>query len=101
MLPSSPANTDTHAPARALRPRTKLTAVLSWLAAGRSLNRFEAERQLHDHTLNSTIPQIEARGVRVAREWETVPAFGGRTRVRRYWLEEPERSKARQLVGAG
>lgn len=81
---------------------SKWQTVLRGLTVG-SLNRFEAERYANDHCLNSTIPVIEARGVRVSREWETVPCRGGKgtVRVLRYWVEsEGENLKrAQALVG--
>lgn len=85
-----------------IKPGTKLAAVLSALAEGQTLNRFEAERVVHDHTLNSTISEIEKRGVRVERREETVRGFRGHpTRVARYWLAEDQRAAAKALLGHG
>ncbi len=57
---------------------SKIGRVLHELVKGQSLNRFEAERQLHDHTLNSTISDLANEwGVRVRRVREQVPGYGG------------------------
>lgn len=82
---------------------TKLTRVLEALARGESFNRFEAERQLHDHTLPSTVTAIQKRhGLAVARQRETVSGWEGcPTVVSRYWLEPGEREKARELLAGG
>lgn len=84
-----------------IRAGTKLAAVLSALAEGQTLNRFEAERVVHDHTLNSTISEIEKRGVRVDRKEETVRGYRGNpTRVSRYWLADDQREAAKRLLGS-
>ena len=87
---------------RRLRPRGKVGRIISTLAAGVSLNRFEAER-LGDHCLHSTISAIERHyGIRIERRGETVPGFGGhRTRVMRYWFAEDERQRAVGILGLG
>lgn len=83
-----------------IRSTTKLFAVLAALARGQRLNRFEAWRDLHDSVLNSTIAEIESRGVMVARREETVAGFrGAKVRCSRYWLEPEEREKAAVLLG--
>ena len=83
-----------------VRQHTKLHAVLAELARGRSLNRFEAYRDLHDSVLNSTIPEIEKRGIAVSRREEVVPGFrGSNVRCARYWLEPAEAEKAAVLLG--
>lgn len=75
--------------------------VLAMLYRG-SMNRFEAER-VGDHCLNSTIPEIEKKGVAIFREWEVVPCLGGKkpTRVCRYRVESSgdNMSRARDLLG--
>lgn len=81
---------------------TKLHNVLGALASGRSLNRFEAERELHDHVLPSTVQKIERYGVRVSRQLETVPGYAGsKVHTVRFWLESDERKKAAALLGLG
>lgn len=96
-LPSSGAQQP--APAMRLRRDTKLGRILSALATGRSLNRFDAER-LGDHCLNTTISKIERHGLLVSRREEVVPGYGGhKTRVCRYWLSEDECRRAVAILG--
>ena len=86
--------------ANSITPIPKWKRVLAEFARGHSLNRFEAERHLHDHCLNSTVSRIQAQGISVSRKNETVPGFqGAATRVCRYWLESEEREKAALLLG--
>lgn len=64
--------------------QNKETTILSALRAGRSLNRFEAEK-LGDHVLPSTIACLRAKGHLILATWEKVPTrFGIGVRVRRY-----------------
>lgn len=80
----------------------KWQRVLSAFLTGRSFNRFQAERELADHCLHSTVSEIQDRGVRIGRRMETVPGFQGLpTSVCRYWIEPNEENlaKARELVG--
>lgn len=86
---------------RRLRPGTKQFTVLAALARGRSFNRFEAERDLNDHCLHSTVSIIERLGISVCRRREKVPCLGGQreTHVKRYWLEPMERDRALTLLG--
>jgi len=67
-------------------PISKIDRVLQALHEPDGLNRFEAER-LGDHTLNSTIASLRARGVRIDSCWEVVPTrYTERgVRVMRYW----------------
>jgi len=81
---------------------TKISRVFSALMEGLSFNRFEAEHQLHDHCLHSTISDIQKRyGIEVSRVFETVPCLQGMatTRCKRYWiaLEELIRYERRQV----
>lgn len=79
---------------------TKLHAVLAELARGNRMTRFDAERLCHDHVLNSTVSEIERRGITVSREEATVPGHRGSTvRCARYWLEPAEAEKAAVLLG--
>ena len=83
-----------------IRKGSKIGRVLEALAEGRTLNRFEATRQLHDWTLHSTVSALEKHGISVARQYETVPGYQGHpTRCRRYWLEPDQRERARKLLG--
>lgn len=80
----------------------KWQRVLSALLDGRTFNRFEAERQLNDHCLHTTVSTLQDMGVTIPREYETVPGYQGiPTRVCRYWLEqsEPNLRRASFLLG--
>ena len=82
------------------KPWPKWKRVLHALLDGRSLTRFEAERTVRDHCLNSTISELEGKGVRIDRREETVPGFAGMpTRCKRYWLSEEGRHRAAELLG--
>lgn len=78
---------------------TKLSRVLEALAGGRSFNRFEAERQLHDHCLHSTVARLQSYGVRIYREPETVPGYqGAPTHVKRYSILPADRETALRVL---
>ena len=81
----------------------KWQRVLSALLTGRSFNRFEAERELADHCLHSTVSTLESKGVRISRKTESVPGFQGiPTEVTRYWLDLSDVAnvqKAFELLG--
>lgn len=74
---------------------TKTDRVFNALMEGKSFNRFEAERQLHDHCLHSTVATLErTRHIIISRKFETVKGFGGSpTRVCRYWIAQEERER--------
>ena len=77
----------------------KWKRVLSALLDGRTFNRFEAERQLSDHALHSTVSSLQAKGVIILREFETVPGYQGiPTHVCRYWLEQSEPNLRRASI---
>ncbi|WP_024931081.1 hypothetical protein [Methylophilus sp. OH31] len=77
----------------------KWQRVLSALLDGRTFNLFEAERQLNDHALHSTVSSLQAKGVTILREFETVPGYQGiPTHVCRYWLEQSEPNLRRASV---
>lgn len=83
------------------KPPTKWRRVLTALAAGGSYNRFDAERQLSDHCLHSTIARIQGKGVTVDRRDEVVPGYASiPTHVTRYWLAPASRERAVELLGA-
>ena len=75
-------------------PLTKKERVLSHFLAGEKLNRFQAEKIVHCHCLNSSISTLtNVDGILFDREWETVPALNGcaTARVKSYWLRiEPD-----------
>jgi hypothetical protein len=86
-------------------PDNKWQRVLRYFVNGGSLNRFEAEREVHDHSLNSTVSTTlqNGFGVRIDRQWERVPCLGGcaTTDVKRYRLnDDPDNvSRAKALLG--
>ncbi len=72
-------------PERSATPR-KWQRVLHAFVDGRSLNRFEAARELRDWCLNTTVSQLEQRGVVILRRDETVPGAFGTVHCCRYWI---------------
>lgn len=82
-------------------PRPKKWArVLRAMLNGRSLNRFEATRDLNDWCLHSTVARLQTRGVTILRREETVAGYAGNpTRVMRYWLAPESRQMAEELLG--
>jgi len=87
-------------PPRKIKKNTKTDRVLKALMS-RSYNRFEAERDLHDHALNSTVSNIQIKhGIRVDRCSETVPGYqGAPTTVSRYWISVDQREKCLIAIG--
>ena len=65
-----------------------------------SYNRFEAERKLNDHCLNSTVSTLQNRhGIPIERKWETVPGYlGNPTRVCRNWIAKENIERALKLA---
>ena len=85
-------------------PATKKERVLSHFLTGAKLNRFEAERIVHDHCLHSSVSTLQREhGLVIDRVFETVPALKGlaTARVCRYWLHpDPDNLKrARAVLG--
>lgn len=82
--------TDTTTPPPA---KTKANRVLAAFMSGRSYNRFEAERHLHDHCLHSTVAGLQPRHhITISRKFETVLGYRGNpTRCCRYWISLEER----------
>lgn len=64
----------------------KWQRILQAFVDGRTLNRFEAARELRDWCLNTTISQLEKRGVTILRRDETVPGAYGVVHCCRYWI---------------
>jgi len=84
---------------RRARP-LKWRRVLSAWVSGRSFNRFEAERELHDHCLHTTASVLQGKGVTILRRVEAVPGYAGiPTHVSRYWLAPESRERAVELLG--
>lgn len=78
----------------------KWQRVLAAFLTGRSFNRFEAERQLHDHALHSTVSTLQGMGVVIDRRMECVPGFQGlATHVCRYRLNPASFEAAKALLG--
>ncbi len=79
----------------------KWQTVLKGFLTGRSFNRFEAELELHDHCLHSTVARLEQLGVRIDRHTERVPCLGGKamTTVKRYRLAPNFEQRAADLLG--
>ncbi len=81
------------------RPPKKWQRVLRGMLNGRTYNRFEAERELHDHCLHSTVSALQSMGVTIHRRAETVPGFAGcMTVVTRYWLAPESHQMALELL---
>lgn len=78
----------------------KWRRVLAALHAGRSFNRFEAERALADHCLHTTVSVLQGKGLIILRRDEVVPGYAGiPTHVNRYWLAPDSRERAAELLG--
>lgn len=81
----------------------KWQRVLAAFLTGRSFNRFQAERDLSDHCLHTTVSTIQGKGVRINRKFETVPGYRGiPTDCCRYWLDREDSenvARARRLMG--
>lgn len=89
---NQPAN-HTHVP-------KKWQRVLAAFLSGRSFNRFEAERQLHDHALHSTVSTLQNMGLVIDRAMEAVPGYmGATTHVMRYRLSPASIESAKVLLG--
>lgn len=80
------------------RPNTKARNVLEYFLTGKSANRFEAERLLHDHCLHSTVSTLQNDfGIKISRITETVPGFETNpTQCCRYWIEPEERERIKK-----
>ncbi len=78
---TEPSSTNKNAP--------KIANVLYFFACGGTLNRFEAERKVHDHALNSTVSTLANKsGIGILREWETVRGKDKKkTRCKRYAID--------------
>ena len=84
-----------------VKPGTKAFGVLFALVQGYSFNRFQAERELNDHCLPSTVSALQGKGISIHREMEKVSCLGGTatTEVARYRLLPSEIAKAKKLLG--
>lgn len=77
----------------------KWRRVLRAFLDGRSLNRFEAVRELRDACLHSTVSGLQARGLTIHQRDEIVPGFQGiPTHVCRYKRAPESFDRARELL---
>lgn len=90
-------HTDGSATLPPTQPR-KWARVLRAFVEGRTFNRFDAYRELRDSCLNTTVSQIEARGVKILRREETVPGAFGPVHCCRYWIAPEALQRARELL---
>ena len=74
---------------------TKTERVYMALMKGKSFNRFEAERILHDHCLHSTVSTLQQKHcIDISRRHEIVSGYQGNpTSVCRYWIDIKERER--------
>jgi hypothetical protein len=79
---------------------TKIARVLGYQVFSGSLNRFEAERDVGDHCLHSTISSLaHGYGLNFERQLERVPNHWGQPcDVTRYSLPTSEHQKARTVL---
>jgi len=77
----------------------KWQRILAALVSGKTLNRFEAAKELRDWCLNTTISQLERRGLTIYRREETVPGAFGPVHCCRYWLAPQSVALACELLG--
>lgn len=70
------------------------------MAHGKRFTRFQAERELSDHVLPSTISALQAKGLTIFRREVIVPGYQGiETRCCEYWLAPESRQRALELLG--
>ena len=74
---------------------TKSSRVFEAFMSGRSLNLFEAQRELHDRCLHSTVAQLQRlRQITIERKRETVSGYQRYpTSVCRYWISSEENKR--------
>lgn len=90
-----------HRNSSSTRPVKKWVRVLAAFVRGERLHRFAAEQRVSDHTLPSTVSELQKKGVKIDRRDHTVPGYRGeRAHVALYWLNvDPENvSRARALL---
>ena len=97
---AAPGQMQSHFARNSTRSPLKWKRVLRAFYEGDTLNRFEAERTLHDHCLHSTVSTIQTKGVAILRRLERVPGFMGiPTECCRYWIAPEARQRAAELLG--
>lgn len=77
---------------------TKWKRILRYLADGNELTRFTAAR-IGDSALNSTVSNLQAKGVNISREPIVLEGRFGSIHCKRYWIEPDDRQKAFKLLG--
>lgn len=75
----------------------KWKRILRYFARGGRLTRFDAEK-LGDHALNTTVSNLQARGVNISREPIVLEGRFGSIRCKKYWIEPDDRAKALALL---
>ena len=91
--------TQPSATARAMQPPRKWARILRAFLEGRRLNRFDAYRELRDSCLNTTVSQLERRGLMIQRKDETVAGTYGPVHCCRYWMAPESVTRAHELLG--
>ncbi len=77
----------------------KWQRILHSLVDGRTLNRFDAYRELRDSCLNNTISHLERSGLTILRKSETARGTIGQFPSVTYRLAIETRAHARELLG--
>jgi hypothetical protein len=74
---------------------TKTDRVYTALMQGKSFNRFEAARLLHDTCIHSTVATLQQKHrINISRQYEIVSGYQGNpTSVCRYWIDIKERER--------
>lgn len=95
--PASKSVDPAHRTPRRRRRQSKVGRVAHELLH-RKLTRFDAERELADHVLPSTVSSIQAAGIPVERETVEVPGYGSsRVRCARYWIAPENAPRVRRI----
>jgi len=83
-----------------IRRGTKRYNVVQYLASGKKIHRFQAERLLHEHVLPSTVAAFQREfSIPVARELITVRGYGGsKVSVAQYWMTPDAQKAAAKLL---
>jgi len=91
---------DASAGSRLTQPRRKWQRILqAFIDRGeRGMNRFDCYREHRDSVLNTTVSQLEGRGITILRRDETVPGAFGDVHCCRYWLAPESIARARELL---
>lgn len=96
-----PGQVDNRSHAQFTKPPKKWVRILAAFVRGERLHRFSAEERHHDHTLPSTVSELQKKGVKIDRRDLAVSGYKGEPAyVSLYWLNaDPENvSRARALL---